>query len=229
VISAGSSNPIISELLLGHPKVEVTQSEAKGITFASRSVAQSSGEVGGLIELIDNNPLVCANHGWVPSPAGTLALIALGPIAEAGLLVEPPAVLTSFPDVEQEVVEQELVSANWRDGIMLQTENHDLGSVRGAYVVAKIGNPDNFDDLDEIYRERYARSFFIRERGDAEWTKELVADSPYAYYYLELSPGEQESLLSIHVMADINGKLGAAQYVHMMNVMCGLEESLGIL
>ncbi len=229
MISAGSSNPIISELLLGHPKVEVTQSEAKGITFASRSVAQSSGEVGGLIELIDNNPLVCANHGWVPSPAGTLALIALGPIAEAGLLVEPPAVLTSFPDVEQEVVEQELVSANWRDGIMLQTENHDLGSVRGAYVVAKIRNPDNFDDLDEIYRERYARSFFIRERGDAEWTKELVADSPYAYYYLELSPGEQESLLSIHVMADINGKLGAAQYVHMMNVMCGLEESLGIL
>ena len=229
MISAGSSNPIISELLLGHPKVEVTQSEAKGITFASRSVAQSSGEVGGLIELIDNNPLVCADHGWVPSPAGTLALIALGPIAEAGLLVEPPAVLTSFPDVEQEVVEQELVSANWRDGIMLQTENHDLGSVRGAYVVAKIGNPDNFDDLDEIYRERYARSFFIRERGDAEWTKELVADSPYAYYYLELSPGEQESLLSIHVMADINGKLGAAQYVHMMNVMCGLEESLGIL
>jgi hypothetical protein len=229
VISAGSSNPIISELLLGHPKVEVTQSEAKGITFASRSVAQSSGEVGGLIELIDNNPLVCADHGWVPSPAGTLALIALGPIAEAGLLVEPPAVLTSFPDVEQEVVEQELVSANWRDGIMLQTENHDLGSVRGAYVVAKIRNPDNFDDLDEIYRERYARSFFIRERGDAEWTKELVADSPYAYYYLELSPGEQESLLSIHVMADINGKLGAAQYVHMMNVMCGLEESLGIL
>lgn len=229
MISAGSSNPIISELLLGHPKVEVTQSEAKGITFASRSVAQSSGEVGGLIELIDNNPLVCADHGWVPSPAGTLALIALGPIAEAGLLVEPPAVLTSFPDVEQEVVEQELVSANWRDGIMLQTENHDLGSVRGAYVVAKIGNPDNFDDLDEIYRERYARSFFIRERGDAEWTKELVADSPYAYYYLELSPGEQESLLIIHVMADINGKLGAAQYVHMMNVMCGLEESLGIL
>ena len=229
MISAGSSNPIISELLLGHPKVEVTHSEAKGITFASRSVAQSSGEVGGLIELIDNNPLVCAEHGWVPSPAGTLTLIALGPIAEAGLLVEPPAVLTSFPDVEQEVVEQELVSANWRDGIMLQTENHDLGSVRGAYVVAKIRNPDNFDDLDEIYRERYARSFFIRERGDAEWTKELVADSPYAYYYLELSSGEQESLLSIHVMADINGKLGAAQYVHMMNVMCGLEESLGIL
>lgn len=229
MISAGSSNPIISELLLGHPKVEVTPSDATGIAFASRSVAQSSGEVGGLIELIDNNPLVCADHGWVPSPAGTLALIALGPIAEAGLLVEPPAVLTSFPDVEQEVVEQELVSANWRDGIMLQTENHDLGSVRGAYVVAKIRNPDNFDDLDEIYRERYARSFFIRERGDAEWTKELVAESPYAYYYLELSPGEQESLLSIHVMADINGKLGAAQYVHMMNVMCGLEESLGIL
>ena len=229
MISAGSSNPLISELLLGHPKVDVIPAQAKGICFGSRSVAQSSGEVGGLIELIDNNPLVCANHGWVPSPAGTLALIAIGPIAEAGLLVEPPAVLTSFPDVEQEVVEQELISANWHDGIMLQTENHDLGSVRGAYVVAKIRNPDNFDDLDEIYRERYARSFFIRERGDVAWTKELVAESPYAYYYLELSQGEQESLLSIHVMADINGKLGAAQYVHMMNVMCGLEESLGIL
>jgi hypothetical protein len=182
-----------------------------------------------LLELIDNNPLVCATDAWVPSPAGTLALLALGPIAEAGLLIEAPAVLTSFPDADQTLIERELLSASWDAGIMLQTENHDLGSVRGAYVVAKIRNPDNFDDLDEIYRERYARSFFVRERGDAEWTKELVADTPFAYYYLELSPGESESLLSIHVMADINGKLGAAQYVHMMNVMCGFEESLGIL
>jgi N-acetyl-gamma-glutamylphosphate reductase len=29
-------------------------------------------------------------------------------------------------------------------------------------------------------------------------------------------------------MADRNGKCGAAQVVHAMNVMCGFEESLGI-
>ncbi|MEI7577804.1 MAG: hypothetical protein WCK51_13000 [Armatimonadota bacterium] len=209
--------------------MELVPSNHPGIEFGSRSVNAGTGEVGGLIELIDNNPLVCADHCWVPSPAGTLALLALGPISEAGLLIEAPAVLTSFPDAQQSVIETELASANWTGGIMLQSENHDLGSVRGVYVVAKIRNPDNFDDLDEIYRERYARSFFVRERRDNEWNKELVADTPFASYYLELSPGEIESLLSIHVMADINGKLGAAQYVHMMNVMCGFEESLGIL
>ena len=228
-MTAGSSNPLISELLRSHPRIEPVSSSQVGIEFGQRSVAPSCAEVGGLIELIDNNPLVCAAEAWVPSPAGTLALLALGPIAEAGLLIEAPAVLASFPDADQALIERELLSANWEGGIMLQTENHDLGSVRGVYVVAKIRNPDSFDDLDEIYRERYARSFFVRERGDAEWTKELVVGTPFAYYYLEPSPGESESLLSIHVMADINGKLGAAQYVHMMNVMCGFEESLGIL
>lgn len=228
-MTAGSANPVIAEILRHHPRIQFKDSGQTGIEFGSRSVSTGSGEVGGLIELIDNNPLVCADHCWVPSPAGTLALLALGPISEAGLLVEAPAVLTSFPDADQEVIEQELKSANWQGGIMLQTENHDLGSVRGVYVVAKIRNPENFDDLDEIYRERYSRSFFVRERGELEWNKELVEGTHYAYYYLELSPGENESLLSIHVMADINGKLGAAQYVHMMNVMCGFEESLGIL
>lgn len=229
MIRAGSSNPVIAELLERHPRVTPVPSGYHGIEFGSRSVSCGAGQVGGLIELIDNNPLVCADHSWVPSPAGTLALLALGPISEAGLLVEAPAVVTSFPDAEQSVIEAELASANWTDGIMLQSEDHDLGSVRGVYVVAKIRNPDNFDDLDEIYRERYARSFFVRERGEKVWNKELVADTPFAYYFLELSPGETESLLSIHVMADINGKLGAGQYVHMMNVMCGFEESLGIL
>lgn len=229
MIEAGSANSTIQARLRRHPKVRPVESDAPGIRFGNRSVSLSTGEVGGLIELIDNNPLVCADHGWVPSPAGTLALIALGPIAEAGLLVEAPAVITSFPDATAEGIEAELRSANWTEGVMLQTENHDLGSVRGVYCVAKIRNPESFDDLDEIYRERYARSFFVRERGDLEWTPGLVVDSPFAYYFLELSEGESESLLSIHVMADINGKLGADQYVHMMNVMCGFEESLGIL
>lgn len=227
-MQAGSANPVISELLRQHPRVEPIQSDCPGIVFGARSVMPKTGKVGGLIELIDNNPLVCADHCWVPSPAGTLALIALGPIAEAGLLIEAPAFLTSFPDADQTLIERELESASWTGGIMLQTENHDLGSVRGVYVVAKIRNPESFDDLDEIYRERYARSFFIRERGEADWNKSLVESTPFAYYYLELSEGDNESLLSIHVMADINGKLGAAQYVHMMNIMCGFEESLGI-
>jgi N-acetyl-gamma-glutamylphosphate reductase len=46
---------------------------------------------------------------------------------------------------------------------------------------------------------------------------------------LELTEGESESLLAIHIMADINGKAGAGQFVHTMNVMCGFEESLGLI
>jgi hypothetical protein len=29
-------------------------------------------------------------------------------------------------------------------------------------------------------------------------------------------------------MGDIEGKLGAAQMIHMMNIMSGIEESIGI-
>jgi hypothetical protein len=233
MITANSSNSEIVALLTQHTKVEIGGEASSVISFVTnrkRSVCASGsgGEVGGLVELMDNNPLVCADSAWVPTPAGTLVLIALGPLIEAGLIVEPPAVILSYEDEEQGILNA-LATVQWQDGIALQCESHDLGTVRGAYVLAKIKNPDDWDDIDAIFDERYGRSFLVRRVEREDWKKELVEGKPWACYFIELTEGATESILAIHVMADINGKLGAAQSVHMMNVMCGFEESLGLI
>jgi hypothetical protein len=232
MIPASTSNPHIQALLAKHPKVAASEGISPGLSFETsrrRSISMSSGsQVGGLIELMDNNPLVCTDEAWIPTPAGTLALIGLGPLMEAGLVVEEPAILLSFPDEEQGILDA-LKTVNWTKGVTFQCEDHDLGSVRGAYILAKINNPEDWDDIDALYSERYGRSFMIQEVDSDEWRTELVEDEPWACYYMELSEGEKQSILAIHVMADIHGKLGAAQYVHMMNVMCGFEESLGLI
>ena len=56
-----------------------------------------------------------------------------------------------------------------------------------------------------------------------------VLGRPEARYRLTLAPDSPHSLLTIRVLADFNGKVGASQVIHAMNVMCGFEESLGIL
>lgn len=227
-MKAQSNDPTIAALLRNHPLIEFSEGDS-ALTFGNgRSVVVGEAEIGGLPELMDNNPLVCAQSAWAPSPEGTLALIALGPIIEAGLVVEDPAIILSFEGDGHEIL-RALDTVQWSGEITLQCENHDLGSVRGIYALAKIATPENLDEIDEIYAERYSRSFFVREATEEDWKTELVAGQPFAAYRLEITEGQPHSILSIHVMGDVNGKLGAAQMVHMMNIMSGLEESIGIL
>ena len=107
MITAGSSNPVIRELLAHHPEVsslfETSYGGVEFVTNRRRHVGFAGGEVGGVVELMDNNPLVCAEDAWVPSPGGALSVLALGPLLEAGLVVEPPAILLSFEDEEAEI------------------------------------------------------------------------------------------------------------------------------
>jgi N-acetyl-gamma-glutamylphosphate reductase len=84
------------------------------------------------------------------------------------------------------------------------------------------------DEIDEIYADRYSKSFFVREFTESEWSANLVQRQPFAAYRLEITEGHPHSILSIHVIGDIEGKLGAAQMIHMMNIMSGFEESIGI-
>jgi hypothetical protein len=233
MIRAGSADPAITSILTNHPDVfELLETNYGGIEFETnrrRFVSPSSvaGDLGGVVELMDNNPLVCSDNSWVPSAGGALAVLALGPLLEAGLVVEPPAILLSFIDSEEEVAKA-LATVSYANGFSFNCEVNDLGTVRGAYCIAKFSNPAHFDEIDDIYNERYGRSFFVRRTEDTPWVKDLVAGKPWACFRLDLTPGETESLLAIHIMADINGKAGAGQFVHTMNVMCGFEESLGL-
>jgi len=181
----------------------------------------------GLMELMDNNPLVCAETVRVPSPGATLALIALGPIVRAGILAEPPAVIASFPITDAEVSEA-LDTVGWHYGAMVTSGDVDLGSVRGLNVIAAIHAPEDLSELDAIYAEAYGRSFFVVRDEDSEWMPRIAEGRSEALYRLRITPGSEVSLLTIQTFADINGKIGAGQVIHTMNVMAGLEETLGV-
>ncbi|HWA82015.1 MAG TPA: hypothetical protein VG820_01175, partial [Fimbriimonadaceae bacterium] len=181
----------------------------------------------GLVELIDNNPLVCADEFSLPSPAATLALIALGPLAEAGLIVERPTMLVNV-EAEEEEISAFLEPLGWADGLTVSSETVDLGGAVAATIICAVATPDRIEDLDDLFDERYGRSFFVRRDEASDWHVSLVLDRPYAVYRLRISPDMPYSLLTIQVMASREGKCGAAQVVHALNVMCGFEESLGI-
>ncbi len=230
---AYSSSPAVLALLSRHPRVQrVDAGRSSGVEFIHGGrrrdvqVGNVQAEVYGLLESVDNNPIVCADRISVPGPAATLALLAVGPISQSGLLIDPPVVALNFEDDGIEAKEALLAGAG---EITLHSEPIDLGSVLAATAMASIRTPDEIDDLDGLYEERYGRSFFVRRDEGGDWVAALVAGKPFAVYRLRISTGAPHSLLSVRVMADRDGKCGAAQVVHAMNVMCGFEESLGLL
>ncbi|MFQ3588242.1 MAG: hypothetical protein SNJ74_04845 [Fimbriimonadaceae bacterium] len=227
------TTPGISRWLKGHPRARITGTfDEPGLRFAQgrweRSVVVGdAAAVGGLVELIDNNPLVCADVVSVPDPASTLALIAFGPLIRTGLLAEPPVFQTNAPG-NAETVEAFLAAFGWPHGVAASFENLKMGSVWAAQCGAIIDTPESLDEIDEIFDEAYGRSFYVQNVDDGNWTPDLVRQTPRAVYRIRISPEAPRSLLTIQVMGDQEGKLGGAQIVHAMNVMAGLEESLGL-
>ncbi|MBX3110835.1 MAG: hypothetical protein KF857_02405 [Fimbriimonadaceae bacterium] len=185
-----------------------------------------AGQVGGLVELGDNNPLVCADVASVPTPLTTLALVALGPLARAGLVAEPPVLVASF-DFDAPDLDRELTSAGLGMDVVVQVDPRDLGGVRAVTALVEVPTLSDMSEIDGLYDESYGRSFFVKE-ADGDWDTALVAGRPGAVYRVRQTPGDPNTLLTVQAMADRDGKCGAAQVVHTFNVMCGHEESLGL-
>lgn len=225
----------LHELLKGHPHVEFSdKSRAVGwLTFwqdgRERHVLSSSigADVFGLTELMDNNPIVCADRVGVPSPLGTLALIALGPLARAGIIADEPTILSSF-EADIQGVEEAMASIPYDLPVGLHWDRKDLGSVLAATCFAEVVEPDDWSDIDALYNESFARSFFVRHIQEGDWDTKLVSGTPWAAYRYRVNPDSPRGLIEIQVMADMNGKCGAAQALHVFNLMCGFEESLGL-
>ncbi len=231
IVTARPRDPALAKLLEQHPLVSLSEAgDSAMMDFAQgswwRSIAVGSCDVPlrGLVELVDNNPLVCADAFSVPSAVATLGLIALGPLFRAGIVHEPPILQTNA----EEAVDQQLVAYEGMGPVEVVTEERDLGGVLAAQAMAIISTPSDWDEIDALYGECFGRSFYVRLNDQDEWHASLVKDRPWAVYRLRCSPDEPTSLLTIQVMADRNGKCGAAQIVHAMNVMAGFEECLGI-
>lgn len=231
------SNPHVHALLERHPGVILTADAPphpqNGFAFRQgtwqRAVhcADASTDPYGLVELMDNNPMVCADTVSIPGDAATLALIGLGPLIRAGLLAADPVVQLSFDPYHPDL-EAGIHAWGWPGDTLVNVQTQDMGTVLAANIFAEIHAQDDWSVIDELFNESYSRSFYVLPAPDGEWSATRVEGQPHALYRLRLTPDEPNGLLTIQVMADRNGKAGAAQLVHAANVMAGFEESLGI-
>lgn len=230
-----ASSAELRERLAQHPRIRaVGEQDDQGITFHQgewkRRVVENDPacELFGLIELMDNNPLVCADVASVPSPLGTLAMVALGPLAVAGIIAEPPVVLASREEENSHIAEL-LSREGWSGGATIEAMPLDTGKVDAITTISVIRAPSDWSEIDELYDERFGRSFFVRRSEDGEWDTRLVGGQPYALYRLQYSPPDDGlAILTVRAMADRYGKCGPDRLIHAMNVMAGFEESLGI-
>ncbi|MCH8274995.1 MAG: hypothetical protein IH851_09415 [Armatimonadetes bacterium] len=180
----------------------------------------------GLPELMDNNPLVCADRASCPGPAATLALIGLGPLALGGLMTERPSALFSF-DGDYDEVDAALATEGWTNGVTCAGDPLEFDGCVAATCVAAIRVPDDPSELEDLYDECLGRSFFVRRQEDGgDLSADRVKGEPFALYALALS--NDEGLLKVQVVADAHGKAGDAQVLHLMNIMAGFEEDLGM-
>ncbi|MFW5697231.1 MAG: hypothetical protein ACOCX1_01580 [Fimbriimonadaceae bacterium] len=226
----------LNRMLAQHPLLKLADAKPRDDLCFERGdgwkrrvrVGDPHAEVKGLIELIDNNPVVCADTVSVPSPAATLALIALGPISRAAILADEPLIQTNAPVEGDESLYPFLEAMGLRGQVTCEASGAELGSVYAATVLAPVETPDDPSDLDALYEEALGGKFFVRRDEQNEWDTALVSGKTHAVYRLRITPDEPTSLLRIQVMADREGKCGAAQLLHALNVMAGFEETTGV-
>lgn len=227
---------ILREILHRHPGVDVMDwlehesvviafVEENHMRFAVQGVPAIEGPYG-LVELMDNNPLVCAKRASCPGPAATLVLIALGPLARAEMLLAPPTITFNF-DGGYDEINPALATEGWNRGYSIAPAIAPKDE-RGleAIVEAPLRQDVAQEDVETLFEDLYARTFFIRPAGALP--EQAIVGSPFARYEFLDFTTEPSPRIRIRVLADRHGKAGAAQAVHILNIMAGFEEDLGL-
>lgn len=202
-----------------HPKVcAVVGEPASGVVSWSQGTWHRSigvgckAEVRGLVETIDNNPMVCCDSFAVPGPAATMALLALAPASRAGL-VGPGAELRVSLGPEPEF------DAFLFEADVPQCTTSDFESELCAAEARFSLTPGScLADLEAAYREYYDRAFYVR----------LGDHNPSGTAFASVRLANFDGSAVVTAAADPRGKAGASQVVHAFNVMCGFVESLGV-
>jgi len=222
--------------LAGHPHISnvTVEPEQTAVAFDGKNGQRiihfdsPELEVAGVVELMDNNPLVCGYEVSLPSEPYVLPVLAIAPLIQADLLADEPAIHTNL-DGEAETLERWLRAHGGTHDVIFSFEPIDLDGVVATTVFAPIKKLDDPSELDQLFAEKYERSFFVRRDETSDWDTSLVKGHPTARFRLRLSVGEDRDLLTIQLMADQARKLGWGRFLHAFNVMNGFEESLGII
>ncbi|MCX7799317.1 MAG: hypothetical protein N2109_03135 [Fimbriimonadales bacterium] len=225
--------PGLEDWVRRHPRLRIAGSlPFPELRVGSRSVVSGGPGEGlyGLPELVDNNPIVCAARVVVPEPAATLAWIALGPAAKAGLLQRDEsdsAVLLRFGGLPAERLADALAVIGWTRGTEIEWRKASVENVATLEAFLPLAGDCEPSEVAEAYEEAFGRSFFVRRVSPCEALPHRLAGTPRAEYWIELSPSS-EPMLRVVVAADRRGKLGGAQLVQSLNVMFGWEETTGL-
>lgn len=228
-----TSNEVLNSLLDRHPKLKIASQLRSDLQFSIGSwqraikINDSVSRPAGLLESMDNNPIVCADVVNVPGAGETLLLIALVPLIKASFLLEPPVYVSTDPISEPAM---QCFLEEFRHDFDLEVMTEGIGErdlVAGA-LIAKVPNGLEISVFEGLFDEIYGRSFFVRRTPEGVWDESHVLGTPIAMYQLGLERDEQTTLLKVRVMADRDGKCGAAQVLQFLNVMCGFEEDLGV-
>lgn len=167
----------------------------------------------GVIELFDNNPIVCAETVCVPTPLATLALLAVDPLSKAGLVAGSTPIACSSSCLAEEI-EPFLEALGDRVSVVCSS---GLPVDEGRLAVElRLSISLRSGELREIYDEAYGRSMLVMRAG---------AIHPLAASY---TVTQHEHGPIVRFESPVDGKAGAAQVVQALNVMAGFEDSLGI-
>lgn len=238
VVHAKNLPDPLLKLLLQHTQVKLDPNLVPipdhALTFTENSevrgilVGESNHPLHGLVEIMDNNPLVCAQTMSVPSPSATLALIAIAPLLRAGLINDEPVFQSNMSAPEDELIADHNIEPLLYEPVWDEVDLDTKGIAALNALVPVL--PSRRDDIADLYHEAYGRSFFVRLIQAGDWDTSLVAGTQIAALRVaDDADDPQTELVRIRVMAEPNGKCGAGQVVHAMNVMCGFEEHLGVI
>jgi N-acetyl-gamma-glutamyl-phosphate reductase len=122
---------------------------------------------------------------------------------------------------------EEQLSALGHFNSTIQFTPHLLPVDRGILVTAyaTLKNPLNQNDLNEIYQKFYRGKTFVRLRNSPPGIKDVRGS-----HYCDIFPTWDKRTQRVIIISAIDNLLkgAASQAVHNMNLMLGLEESIGL-
>lgn len=204
--------------------------------FSRNPVFSGEGYIFGLSEIYRKSLVRGAKRAVLPSPVSSVTLVALYPLAKNLLLnsslelsVEIPAGLDNAEELKATAADEissqlAAVQLSFDSSLKPSSIHERSGSGRGIRSSATLRSYLSLEDLENLYLEIYDdHNFTILSRSKTDIKEVLGTDR----IVVSLSK-ETPDTVHIEAIADEDMRGGAAEAVHIMNLLFGLHEKTGM-
>ncbi len=179
-----------------------------GLSVIASGKAYALGNEGDLTLPLELGGKVTSLATYWPTAEFQLTVLALWPLALAGLVLEPPVVMVDRVTHEEEF--ERLSELGWPHGVDLMPMDSDpMESVRAINLIAHIKKLPDPSLLDQLYATAYQQASEIRNEDEGDWSPDIVRGRSNLAYRLRYSPGEDTDLLTSQWLGEEGGRLGA--------------------